>query len=151
MAERKEKETFTLSRTDYHIGIVQSEFNREFTDRQLQTAIECLDEYGVAYEVITVPGAYEIPYAVDQMARSGAFDGFVALGCLIKGETIHFEVISYSVGDALQRMSIEKGIPVGFGIITASTKEQAVARTVIGYDAVYAILQSLESTEKFRI
>ncbi len=126
-----------------HIGIVQSTFNKDITDFQLEQAKQCLEETGVTFELKEVYGSYEITYLIQQMAQSGKFHGLVALGCLIKGETIHFEVVSQAVALAIPDLIKTYNIPIGFGIITANTKEQAQERTWFGYDATFAVLDSI--------
>src|SRR5438876_11894221 len=79
--------------------------------------------------MIRVPGSFEIPLAVKHAALSKKYDGIVALGCVMRGETPHFEYISRAVSDGLQRVALETGIPVGFGLLTVDTVEQAMERS----------------------
>jgi 6,7-dimethyl-8-ribityllumazine synthase len=143
MSERPNRPTLSVQRNRYTIGIVCASFNSDITDKQLQYAKKCANQYGVACEVYTVAGSFELPQFLDTVARTKLYDGLVALGCLIKGETTHFKVISEAVSQAIIQLSLQHRMPIGFGVITALTKEQAVARTAIGYDAVHAVLQSL--------
>src|ERR1044071_10049233 len=79
--------------------------------------------------LIRVPGAFEIPMTAKRAALSKKYDGIVALGCVLRGETPHFEYISRAVSDGLQRVALETGIPVGFGVLTVLTVEQAMERS----------------------
>jgi 6,7-dimethyl-8-ribityllumazine synthase len=127
------------------IAIVSSRFNPEITERLLGGAQEALrGEADVA--VIYVPGAFEIPLAAKQAALSGRFDAIVAIGCVIRGETAHFEYISRVASDGIAQVGLETGVPVTFGVLTADTDEQALARSVPGpenkgYHAAQAALE----------
>lgn len=112
-------------------AVVVSRFNEAVTRSLLQGALDCLTRYGAAaddVEVVWVPGSWEIPVAARALAGSGRFHGVVALGALIEGETAHFEVLAQSVGPALARVGVETGVPVGFGVLTTYTMDQAVER-----------------------
>lgn len=148
MAERKPPLPLSLphNRT-WRIGIVKSFFNEEITNAQLESAMQCLKEYNIPYDVIEVPGAYEITYALQHMAQTKQYNGLVAIGCLIKGGTIHFEVIAYTVGKAIADLTIKHHLPIGFGLITANTYAQAEERTYLGYDSTYAVLDLLNKTQ----
>ena len=118
---------------DLNIAIVASRFNPEITERLLAGAQAALQ--GVAkVTVIHVPGAFEIPIAARQAALSGRFDGIVTIGCVIRGETAHFEYISNAATLGISQVGLETGIPVTFGVLTADTGEQALARSAPGPD-----------------
>jgi 6,7-dimethyl-8-ribityllumazine synthase len=117
----------------FRFGIVASRFNDEIVAGLLRGAVECLTRHGASDEAITiyrVPGAFEIPTVVATVAPS--FDAMVAIGCLIRGETPHFEVLAHQVTQQLSRFSIEARVPVAFGVITCNTVEQAVERSSPG-------------------
>jgi 6,7-dimethyl-8-ribityllumazine synthase len=84
---------------------------------------------GEELALIRVPGSFELPLLAKRAGLSGRFDGIVALGCVMRGETPHFEYISSAVSHGLQQASLETGIPVGFGVLTVDTVEQAMARS----------------------
>lgn len=112
-------------------AVVVSRFNEAITRSLLHGALDCLTRYGAAeadVEVVWVPGSWEIPVATRSLAASGRFHGVVALGALIEGETAHFEVLAHSVARALARVAVETGVPVGFGVLTTHTMDQAVER-----------------------
>ena len=112
------------------IGVIASRFNDEIVSGLLDGALECLARHGAREDDITVyrvPGAFEIPSLVRKVAAR--HDAVVALGCLLRGDTPHFDFISAQVTNELSRVSIETQSPVAFGVITCNTHEQAVARS----------------------
>ena len=116
-----------------HALIVEARFYDDIQDALLTGAILELKEAGVTHEVITVPGALEIPaataIAIEAAERAGRpYDAVVALGCVIRGETIHFEIVSMESSRGLMDLSVAKKLPLGNGIITVNTDEQAWAR-----------------------
>lgn len=116
-----------------HALIVEARFYDDIQDALLAGAVAELKAAGVTHEVITVPGALEIPsataIAIDAAERAGRpFDAVVALGCVIRGETIHFEIVSMESSRGLMDLSIARKLPLGNGIITVNTEEQAWAR-----------------------
>jgi 6,7-dimethyl-8-ribityllumazine synthase len=118
---------------DLRIAIVASRFNSEITDRLIAGAQEALR--GLAeVTLFHVPGAFEIPLAAKRAALSGRFDAIVAIGCVIRGETAHFEYISQVASAGIAQVGLETGVPVTFGVLTVDTDEQAMARSVPGGD-----------------
>jgi 6,7-dimethyl-8-ribityllumazine synthase len=113
------------------VGIVVSSFNRLVTEPLLQGARLCLEERGVpaeATETHWVPGAWELPLALQWMAQSGRFDGLLALGCVIRGSTPHFDFVAGQAARGAAGVQQTHGIPVGFGVLTTDTLEQAFER-----------------------
>jgi 6,7-dimethyl-8-ribityllumazine synthase len=118
-------------------AIVAARFNADFTEGLLRGALAALMDAGVAESevvVLRVPGAFELPVTARHLAASGRFDAVIALGCLIKGDTMHFEYIAAAVSQGLMQVSTETGIPVAFGVLTTLTEEQAAARSADGPD-----------------
>ena len=116
-------------------AIVVSRFNDEITGGLLAGAREALAEAGVRgvdVEVFHVPGAFEIPLAAKRAAESGAFDAVICLGCLIKGDTMHFEYIAEAVSHGIMQVSLETRVPLAFGVLTTLTDEQAEKRAASG-------------------
>ena len=107
--------------------IVEARFYAHLNDLLLQGARAALEEAGHAHETITVPGALEIPAAVALAAETGRYDGFVALGVVIRGETYHFEVVSNESARGLMALTLD-GIPIGNGILTVENESQALTR-----------------------
>ncbi len=113
------------------IGIVQARFNDELTSRLAQACLAELDRLDVdAGDIkhVTVPGALEIPVALKAMAESGDFDALVALGCIIRGETYHFELVANESGAGVMRVALDHGVPIANAILTVETEAQAWAR-----------------------
>ncbi len=110
-------------------GIIVSRFNSTITERLLNGAVDCLVRHGAdsnKIEVFKTPGAFEIPSLLSRVIKK--FDGVICLGALVRGETSHFDVLSREVTKGIAKIALESGIPVGFGIITADTSEQAIER-----------------------
>jgi 6,7-dimethyl-8-ribityllumazine synthase len=110
--------------------IVEARFYREYSDLLLDGARRVLSEAGAEHDVVTVPGALEVPAAIVMAldAGKGKYDGVVALGCVIQGETYHFELVSNESARALMELSVDLQLPLGNGILTVDTDEQAKAR-----------------------
>lgn len=107
--------------------IVEARFYAHLNDLMLQGARAVLEEAGHTHETITVPGALEIPAAIALAAETGRYDGFVALGVVIRGETYHFEVVSNESARGLMALTLD-GLPIGNGILTVEDEAQALAR-----------------------
>ena len=126
----KPLQTILLGR-GLRIGIVQGRFNAEVGAGLLQACLTTLKTHGVADDdvcVATVPGALEIPLALQRMAQSGKFDALVALGAVIRGETYHFEIVSNESAAGITQVQLDAGIPIAKGILTTDTDAQALAR-----------------------
>ena len=127
-----------LNAEGLRLGIVASRFNDDIVDGLLRGALDCLLRHGARdadIAVYRVPGAFEIPTAVRAVIPSGARDDIhavIALGCLIRGDTPHFDFISAQVTSELSRVAVDAGFPVAFGVITCNTYEQAVERSSPG-------------------
>jgi 6,7-dimethyl-8-ribityllumazine synthase len=117
------------------VAIVVSRFNGQITEGLLRGAREALREGDVPDEqvvVIRVPGAFEIPLAAKRAAETGNFDAIVCLGCLIKGDTMHFEYIAEAASIGIMQAASLTGVPMAFGVLTTLTDEQAEARAAAG-------------------
>ena len=126
------------------VGIVVSRFNAEIADGLLESALRALKDAGVAEGDITiasVPGALETPIALQRMAQSGDFDALVALGAVIRGDTYHFDIVANESARGVSEVALQFGVPVGNGILTCDTDEQARVRLVKGYEAAQAALE----------
>ena len=113
------------------VGIVVSRFNGSVTERLLEGALSALKEHGVARDdisVLGVPGALEIPVVAKKMAGSGGFDAIVALGCVIRGETTHNEIVAQGAASGVARVALDTGVPVTLGVLTTENEAQAMAR-----------------------
>ncbi|MDD5698580.1 MAG: 6,7-dimethyl-8-ribityllumazine synthase [Victivallaceae bacterium] len=131
------------------IGIVCSRFNEFFVSKLLAGAIDAVVRHGgqaLDIEVAWVPGAYELPFGVKKLMETGRFDAVVTLGVVIQGATPHAGYINAEVSKALAQLSLDSGVPVGYGLITADTIEQAIERsgTKAGNKGADAALAAIE-------
>ena len=136
-----------------HVVIIEARFYDDIQEALLQGAIKELEAAGVGYDVISVPGALEIPAAIaiamDASKKIGKpYDGAIALGCVVRGDTIHFEIVSMESSRALMDLAVAKRFPLGNGILTVNTEAQAWARASAselnkGGDAARAALAML--------
>jgi len=133
--------------------IVEARFYAHLNDLLLQGTRAALEEAGHSHETITVPGALEIPAAVALAAETGRYDGFVALGVVIRGETYHFEVVSNESARGLMALTLD-GLPIGNGILTVENEAQALTRARPdeknkGGEAAKAAIAMLELKTRF--
>jgi 6,7-dimethyl-8-ribityllumazine synthase len=135
------------------VAIVASRFNGEITNKLLEAALEELDEAGVRREAITVmpvPGAFELPLAAMALAKTRRYACVVALGCVVRGETPHFDFIASEAASGLQLAALETGVPVAFGVLTVDVVEQAEARIEKGAEAVRTALEMADAFAQLR-
>ena len=123
------------------LGIVASRFNEEISGELLKRARAEAEKLGVEFSVAAVPGALEIPVALQWMAQSGRFDALVAVGAVIRGETFHFEIVSSESARGVADVALEFGLPVANGILTTDDEAQAQARLDKGAEAVRAAVE----------
>jgi 6,7-dimethyl-8-ribityllumazine synthase len=139
-------------------ALLVARFNADLTDRLLEGARRALVEHGAAVEDMTtirVPGAWELPQAAARAAESGRFDAIVALGCVIRGETPHFEYVCTQATLGLGAVARDGGVPLAFGVLTTDDVEQARARAGDGtdnkgYEAVMAVLEMVSVYRELR-
>ncbi|MEX0958549.1 MAG: 6,7-dimethyl-8-ribityllumazine synthase [Burkholderiales bacterium] len=133
------------------IGIVVARFNREIGDALLGACLEELARLGVRpgdVSVATVPGSLEVPLVLQKLAISEHYDGLIALGAVVRGETYHFEVVSNESADGILSVQLDTGVPVANGILTVDTEEQAAARTgEKGSDCARAVVEMVRLLE----
>jgi 6,7-dimethyl-8-ribityllumazine synthase len=135
------------------VAVVVAKFNGDVTSRLLKRALEALEEAGVEREAVTivpVPGAFELPLAAIALAKSRKYACIVALGCVIRGETPHFDYVAGEAASGLQLAAIETGVPVSFGVLTTESIEQAEARVDRAADAVRSALEMAGIFEALR-
>jgi 6,7-dimethyl-8-ribityllumazine synthase len=139
----------SLSSTGLKFGIIASRFNDFVTSRLLSGALDALERTGASdanIVVVKVPGSFEIPLAAQKLARTKQYDALICLGTLIRGGTPHFEYICSEVTKGIAAVSLEAGIPVAFGVLTADTVEQAIDRAGLksgnkGFDAAMSAVE----------
>jgi 6,7-dimethyl-8-ribityllumazine synthase len=135
------------------VAIVASRFNGAITDKLLESALEELDVRGVRREAVTVmpvPGAFELPLAAMALAKTRRYSCVVALGCVLRGETPHFDFIASEAASGLQLAALETGVPVAFGVLTVDVVEQAEARISKGAEAVRTALEMADAFAQLR-
>lgn len=113
-------------------AVIASRWNGDVTDRLLEGALDALGRAGARREdiaVTRVPGAFELVSACRHAATSGAFSAVVALGCLLRGATSHFDVLSHSVAGGLAHLNATQSVPIAFGVLTCETRRQAIERS----------------------
>lgn len=123
------------------LGIVASRFNEALAAQLLERARREAERLGAETAVLSVPGALEIPLALQWLAQSGRFDALVAIGAVIRGETYHFEVVANESARGVMDVSLEFGVPVANGILTTEDEAQAEARLDKGAEAVRVALE----------
>ena len=146
-----------------HIMIVEARYYAHIADELVRGAIAALDAAGASYERITVPGAFEIPAAIGlavaaqaRGARQARFDGYLALGCVIRGETTHYDYVCGESARGLQDLALAHTLAIGFGILTVENEAQALARSRVdkknkGGEAAGACLAMIELQRHFRL
>jgi 6,7-dimethyl-8-ribityllumazine synthase len=120
-----------LTAQGLRFAIVVSRFNSLVTQRLLEGALDALRRHGAdenAITVVYVPGSFEIPLAAKRLAQSGAFDAVICLGCILRGDTPHFEYVASEAAKGIAQVALETGVPTIFGVVTADTLEQALER-----------------------
>lgn len=138
-----------LDGKDFKFSIVVSRFNTFITEKLLDGAIDCLVRHNVKEEnikVYWVPGSFEIPSVAKKLAQSKNSDAVICLGCVIRGETPHFDYVASEVSKGIAQVSLETGVPVVFGVLTTDTIEQAIERAGTkagnkGFDAAMTAIE----------
>ena len=139
----------SLDAQGLRLGIIVAQFNEALTSRLLRGAREAAARHGIredALAIVHVPGSFELPQAAERMARSGAWDALVALGCVIRGETAHFDFVAAEAARGIAQVARETGVPVAFGVLTTNNTDQALARSGgaqgnRGFDAVESAIK----------
>jgi 6,7-dimethyl-8-ribityllumazine synthase len=137
-----------------HILIVEATFYPEISALLAEGAIEALENAGATYERLNVPGAFEIPAAISMANTSGKYDGFLALGCVIRGETTHYDYVCEESARGLNDLAVQQHVAIGYGILTTENDEQAIARADKrqknkGAAAVEACLKMIEIKQQY--
>lgn len=148
----------TLAAPDAHFAICAARFNEQIVQRLLLGAREGLSRFGVddaRITVVRVPGAWELPLACAELAKTGRFAAIVALGAVVRGETPHFDYVAGQAASGLARVALDTGVPVIFGVLTTDTMEHAEARAGgkdgnKGFDAAQAAVEMANLTRTLR-
>jgi 6,7-dimethyl-8-ribityllumazine synthase len=139
-------------------AIVVSRFNSFITERLLAAAVDALERAGAAgkdVEVVRVPGSFELPLAAKKLAASGKFDALIAVGCVLRGETTHYDYVCSETSRGLQLAQMDTGVPIIFCVLTCDTLEQAVDRAGLkggnkGFEAGLAAIEMAHLSRKLR-
>jgi 6,7-dimethyl-8-ribityllumazine synthase len=140
---------------DERFCIISARFNEAIVDRLVEGAIDTLNRHGASdtqYDLVKVPGAFELPLAARRIAKTRTYDGIIALGTVIRGATPHFDFVCSECASGLNKVSLEFELPIGFGVLTTETIEQAVERsgTKAGNKGVDAALAAIEMVSLLR-
>jgi len=139
------------SNRERRVAIIVSRFHEHITTKLLDGARDALRRGGIAdanVEVTWAPGAFELPVLAEAAAASERFDAIIALGCVIRGETPHFEYVAGEAARGLGNVALAHRIAVGFGVLTTETESQALARVSKGAEAVQAALETADALER---
>jgi len=147
-----------LSAAGLRFGLVVSRFNSFITERLLQGALDALKRAGAANKdvnVVHVPGAFELPLAVKKLATTGGYDALIAIGCILRGETSHYDYVCSETARGLQLAQMDTGVPVMFCVLTCDTLEQAIDRAGLkggnkGYEAGLGAIEMGHLSRKLR-
>jgi 6,7-dimethyl-8-ribityllumazine synthase len=147
-----------LSGAGLRFGIVVSRFNSFITDRLLAAALDALERAGAAdgdVDVAHVPGAFELPLAAKKMAATGRYDALIAIGCVLRGATSHYDYVCSETARGLQLAQMDSGLPIMFCVLTCDTLEQAIDRAGLksgnkGFEAGLAAIEMAQLSRKLR-
>ena len=147
-----------LSAVGFRFGIMVSRFNSFITERLLAAALDALERAGAGskdVDVARVPGAFELPLAAKKMAATGKFDALIAIGCVLRGETTHYDYVCSETARGLQLAQMDTGLPIIFCVLTCDTLEQAIDRAGLkggnkGFEAGLAAVEMAQLSRKLR-
>ena len=147
-----------LRASGLRFAIVVSRFNSFITERLLSAAVDALQRAGAAdkdVEVVRVPGAFELPLAAKKLAAAGSFDALIAIGCVLRGETTHYDYVCSETARGLQLAQMDTGLPIIFCVLTCDTLEQAIDRAGLkggnkGFEAGLAAIEMAQLSRKLK-
>src|SRR5215813_4427190 len=147
-----------LSATGMRFGIAVSRFNNFITERLLTAALDALERAGASgkgVDVVRVPGSFELPLTSKKLAQTGKYDALIAIGCVIRGETAHYDYVCSETSRGLQLAQMDTGVPVVFCVLTVDTLEQAIDRAGLksgnkGFEAGLAAIEMGRLSKKLR-
>jgi 6,7-dimethyl-8-ribityllumazine synthase len=147
----------SLSAEGLRFGIAVSQFNSFITDRLLAGALDALERAGATeklLEVVRVPGSFELPLTAKKLALTGRFDSLIAIGCILRGETSHYDFVASETARGIQLAQLDSGVPIAFCVLTCDTLEQAIDRAGLksgnkGYEAGLAAIEMARLARKF--
>lgn len=133
MPEKPKTSSFrgSLDAAGLHFGVIVSQFNNFITDRLLSGALDALERSGARaaqIEIVRVPGSFELPVAAKRLAATGRFDSLICIGCILRGETSHYDHVASETARGIQLAQLDTGVPISFCVLTCDTLEQAIER-----------------------
>jgi len=145
-----------LNAAGLHFGIVVSQFNSFITDRLLAGALDALKQSGAGekqFEIVRVPGSFEIPLAAKKLAATGRFDSLICIGCILRGETSHYDYVASETARGIQLAQLDSGVPMAFCVLTCDTLEQAINRAGLksgnkGYESALGAIEMARLMQK---
>lgn len=156
-ARSTQRESVDLDGSGLRIAVIASRFNDHITLRLLDGVRRGLADIGVTDHSETwVPGAFELPFAAKTVAASGTVDGIVCIGCVIRGETTHYEEVAGQCAAGIQQAQLDTGVPIAFGVLTTEDLDQALARSEgpgghnVGAEAAFVVVEMARLVESFR-
>src|SRR5215475_7703770 len=149
----------SLTAFGLRVAVVVSRFNSFITERLLQGALEALERGGASskdVDVVRVPGAFELPLTSKKLAETGRYDAIIAIGCVLRGETAHYDYVCSETSRGLQLAQMDTGVPVMFCVLTCDTLEQAIDRAGLkggnkGFEAGLAAIEMGRLSKKLRV
>jgi 6,7-dimethyl-8-ribityllumazine synthase len=147
-----------LGTTGLRYGIVVSRFNSFITERLLEAAVDALERAGATskdVDVVHVPGSFELPLAAKKLALTGRYDALIAIGCVLRGETAHYDYVCSETSRGLQLAQMDSGIPIMFCVLTCDSLEQAIDRAGLkggnkGFEAGLGAIEMAQLSRKLR-
>ena len=148
-----------LSAAGFRFGIVVSRFNSFITERLLAAAVDALERAGAQgkeVDVVQVPGSFELPLTAKKLAATGRYDAMIAIGCILRGETAHYDYVCSETARGLQLAQMDSGLPIIFCVLTCDTLEQAIDRAGLkggnkGFEAGLAAVEMAQLSRKLRV
>jgi 6,7-dimethyl-8-ribityllumazine synthase len=145
-----------LNAAGFHFGVVVSQFNSFITDRLLAGALDGLKRAGAAekqIEIVRVPGSFEIPLAAKKLASTGRCDSIICIGCILRGETSHYDYVASETARGIQLAQLDSGVPMALCVLTCDTLEQAIDRAGLksgnkGYEAALGAIEMAHLARK---
>lgn len=148
-----------LNAENVRVLIVVSKFNEFITGKLKDGAVDCILQLGGKIsdiDIVWVPGSYEIPHVIGRASGESKYDAIIGLGCVIRGATSHFEHIANAVSGAIMNLSLTSKVPIGFGVLTTDTIEQAIERAGTkhgnkGWESARSVLETLDVMRKLEL
>jgi 6,7-dimethyl-8-ribityllumazine synthase len=151
MQQAKKAEFAPFDASGWRLGIVTAQFNADITSQLEQSALQRAEAYSISndqIDVVPVAGAIEIPLVLQQMAKNGTYTALLAIGCVIKGETPHFEYVCKFVTEGILQVQLSCAMPIGFGVLTCNNLAEATSRANLGGEHLDAILHQAKALKQ---